>query len=283
VNNAVALHQVVHGYDRGHGLLAGSITLSARDLDLVTRLSDLSGQLTDERDFHPYLTLYPLPSRIFYAVARTWLDPLADRSGCVLTHTLLVPLDAWATCRYPSALDDLLRPPGRDNLAPYSRTVSWIPAIGTSMPHPGASPAFSPTFAQRYFLEGIRPIVWLAEPSADQVAWPIVTFLWPTLRSVFTCCTLAFQQRDHEDHPFDLLFSPPSATARFSGLSKQHIVGRETIGSRPDAQRDWAPRLTALIFAANANEHVRSLAETAHFGHRDHSDRAIVISEIGRS
>ena len=43
----------------------------------------------------PYLTVYPLPSRQFFALARTWLDDEAPRSGCVLTHTLLIPLEDW--------------------------------------------------------------------------------------------------------------------------------------------------------------------------------------------
>ena len=102
------IHQLLHGYRRGHELLVGSIRLPAVDGDLVTRLSDLSGTLSGDAKFSSYLTAYPLPSGTFYALARTWPDKTAPREGCVLTHTLLIPTLSWASSDDPFQFGVLL-------------------------------------------------------------------------------------------------------------------------------------------------------------------------------
>lgn len=104
-------HQLLHGYRSGHGQIAGSVKLAARDSELVTRLSDLSGSLSSGLQVESYLTVYPLPSQNFFALARTWPDPDAPRAGCVLTHTLLVPVERWAALANIRSLDDLFRNP----------------------------------------------------------------------------------------------------------------------------------------------------------------------------
>ena len=71
------------------------MVLDAHDQDVVNRLSDLTGRLRPGELFDPYLTAYPLPRRGYYVVARTFQDLDAPRSGCVLTRSLLVPMDAW--------------------------------------------------------------------------------------------------------------------------------------------------------------------------------------------
>lgn len=97
----VLVHQLLHGYRRGHRLLAGSIDPDHNTADLVARLSDLSGSLISDAEFQPYLTGYPLPSAEFYALARTWPDDSARRAGCVLTHTLLIPIERWGKTLNP--------------------------------------------------------------------------------------------------------------------------------------------------------------------------------------
>ena len=129
------VHQLVHGYDHGHSLLAASTTLAREDLDLVGRLSDLSGTLGTDLEVAPYLTLYPLPSQKFFAVARTWLDDSAPRSGCVLTHTILVPFSVWATEESPSRFSAVLRRPTRERLADFSVPPTSVPKIGSEDCH----------------------------------------------------------------------------------------------------------------------------------------------------
>lgn len=259
------LQQLVHGYARGHTLLAASIELPVSDLDLVTRLSDLSGTLTTENDFYPYLTLYPLPSGEYFAVARTWLDAAAGRSGCVLTHTLLVPMGMWSRHHQPEVFANLLQLPRRDQLNQYSTPVAYstqlecLPECGTVG---NEVPRRSAVFTRRYFVEGISPLVWLGEKKPDDIAWRIVTFLWPALRSRFCCCTLAFQERSNHDGPFDLLFAPFAAVARFGGLARMHLLNEESRDGERDNSPVWLDDLGRAIFDPRGDEvaTIRSLA-----------------------
>ena len=93
--NRSTVHEQLHGYRKGHQLLSTSLVLDAPDQDAVNRLSDLTGRLRPGELFDPYLTAYPLPSRTYYVVARTFQDLEAPRSGCVATRSLFVPMDAW--------------------------------------------------------------------------------------------------------------------------------------------------------------------------------------------
>ena len=95
----------------GHGQIAASTRLGERDSELVTRLSDLSGSLSSGIRLDPYLTVYPLPSRKYFALARTWPDPEAPRAGCVLTHTILIPIETWASFPGVRFIDSLFRNP----------------------------------------------------------------------------------------------------------------------------------------------------------------------------
>jgi hypothetical protein len=89
------IDQVLHGYRHGHQELAASTRLSETDSELVTRLSDLSGSLAGIAEFDSYVTAYPLLSGKYYAIGKTWQDEEAPRAGCLLTHTLLVPMHLW--------------------------------------------------------------------------------------------------------------------------------------------------------------------------------------------
>src|SRR4051794_25430081 len=105
--SAATVHQAFHGYRRGHELLAGSVRLPSSASDLVTRLSDLSGSIASGWDFTSYVTGYPVVTAPYFAIARTWEDKKAARAGCVLTHTLLVPIDAWKSSPDPRAFSGL--------------------------------------------------------------------------------------------------------------------------------------------------------------------------------
>jgi len=104
-------HQLLHGYRGGHGQIAASVKLTDRDSELITRLSDLSGSLSSGLRLDTYLTVYPLPSRRFFAAARTWPDPEAPRAGCVVTHTLLIPVEFWATFTNVRSVNGFFRNP----------------------------------------------------------------------------------------------------------------------------------------------------------------------------
>lgn len=239
--------QLLHGYRRGHERLGGSMRLPTRDADLIARLSDLSGTLAGTQEFKPYVTVYPLPSRTHMAVAKTWPDASAARAGCVLTHTLLVPVKVWKMSRRLSSIATLFRQPvGSRDEAAYSGELDWHMDVGLE-------PQTLPTpflmnlgFVQRYFAEGKRPIVWFSHPDAEMTLWLLLDGLWPALKANFSACTLCLQPRTLEDRPFDLMFAPTDTYPRFLKIPQENFVD----ASRPVLPtmvepwcRRWAERL----------------------------------------
>ena len=87
----------IHGYRKGHQLLASSIVLPKDDQAVVDRLSDVAGPLRPKEQFVPYLSAYPLPSGTHYVVARTWQDLGVPRAGCVRTKSVLINILAWSS------------------------------------------------------------------------------------------------------------------------------------------------------------------------------------------
>ena len=220
------VHQQLHGYRKGHQLLSASLDLNAQDQDVVNRLSDLSGRLRPGELFDPYLTAYPLPSRAYYVVARTFQDLEAPRSGCVLTRSLLVPMDAWV---------------GLVNL-------DWLPAMLVQVQRgEEALPRDKPTggglapqrvsdervvdLVHALFLEDVRPIVVFDAPEADSIATRLLVALWPTLRRDFSLCTLALGPRRLGDRDFELVFAPLTVQSRFSSDDFQRIGVRGSLPS----------------------------------------------------
>jgi hypothetical protein len=241
VNRSLQIHQLFHGYRRGHEQLAASTKLSHTDSDLVTRLSDLSGTLVSGFTFESYVTMYPLPSSQFYAVALTRPDPSAPRAGCVLTHTLLVDMDDWATIPVPRGISSLFA----DSTAVPNHmvsTLSYIPCAPLVNGHPGAISQEDEDFVVRYFGEGIRPIIWFEAEDANEKLWAIVAGLWPALRRSFSACTLSLQPRTMGKRMFDVMFAPRVASARFSRLSTDHFIGSSEVNREP-WQHEFAMQL----------------------------------------
>jgi hypothetical protein len=246
-------HQLLHGYRNGHAQIEASIRLDERDSDLVTRLSDLSGNLSSGVKFNSYLTAYPLPSRKYYVLARTWLDPDAPRAGCVLTHTLLVPLDYWTTAANLRSLDHLFHNPRSNaphdfnspvNLSSKSRLTSDEVEIDVSS---------SEVFVFRYFGRGLRPIIWFDTDQAEVLLWRLLEHLWPRLRSIFSSCTYSLQPRTLEDGPFDLLFAPNTVYSRFTKLSAEHLIEAGAKDSIPDSDEPWCQQLARDFFSSTPN------------------------------
>ena len=219
------VEQLLHGYRRGHEQLASSIKLPARDAELITRLSDLSGSLASAPKFASYLTVYPLPSGAYFALARTWPDPDATRAGCVLTHTLLVPAPVWATLGEPRALDDLFVLPVSRSLREYGTAIT-IPERFASgyLELKDSDQDVLLTFVDRYFGEGRTPIVWFGQNHSEEVLWRLLRGLWPKLRSSFSACTFCLQPRSLDDRPFELMFAPPAVYPRFKKTKSEHLI-----------------------------------------------------------
>ena len=166
------VEQLLHGYQRGHEQLAGSIRLSARDAELITRLSDLSGSLSGAPKFSSYLTVYPLPSGVYFALAKTWPDPDAARAGCVLTHTILVPMPLWSALSEPRRLQTLFSHPTSRSISEFCSSITMFENnwLDGSSSEENIQPA-KLNFVQLYFGEGTRPIVWFGQDGPEAVSY----------------------------------------------------------------------------------------------------------------
>lgn len=241
------VQQLLHGYRNGHELLAGSVKLPAADAELVARLSDLSGTLQSDVRFEPYLTIYPLPSGTHYAIAKTWLDKDAPRSGCVLTRTALVGMADWQAgdVRLPEILD-ALSPPSRDDRSliqhPLEIETSSFPLYQVPTP-----PVEIEVFVAKYFGEGIRPIVWLRDGDASAILVSICRVLWPQLRKRFAACTLSLQPRSLSNAPFDLLFAPTAVYSRYSKIARENLIESSISGKQRRVSEEWMMELAQLI------------------------------------
>lgn len=237
------VHQLLHGYRRGHELLAASVQLDSHSADLSARLSDISGAMLANTPLEPYLTAYPLSRHGFYALAKTWLDRQAPRAGCVLTHTLLIPSKLWGETRNPQKFDALFAlPANRDELEQF-RSPLALPDELSEVAGPLSQP-FQPAtveFVAKYFGDGRRPIVWFRERDAAEIFWRIVRALWPRLRRQFACCTFSLQPRVLEDRPFDLMFAPSAAFSRFSKLPKESVIEDSAFNRHEVPDRELEP------------------------------------------
>ncbi|WOH68870.1 hypothetical protein [Bradyrhizobium sp. BWA-3-5] len=221
--------------------------LPAVDDELVARLSDLSGTLQSDVRFEPYLTIYPLPSGTHYAIAKTWLDKDAPRSGCVLTRTALVGMAGWLAgdvC-LPDILN-ALSPPSRDDRSlvqhPLEIETSSLPSN-----HVPAPPVEIEAFVAKYFGEGIRPIVWLRDGDASDILVSICRVLWPQLRRRFAACTLSLQPRSLSNAPFDLLFAPTAVYSRYSKIARENLIESSRSGKQRRVSEEWMMELAQLI------------------------------------
>lgn len=245
-----AIQQLVHGYEHGHSLLASSTDLGRDDLDLVGRLSDLSGTLGSGLEVSPYLSVYPLPSKKYFAVAKTWPDESAPRSGCVLTHTILIPLEAWATDGCPSRFASVLKKPTRDRIGDFKVAVESVSEAEAKVT---AREPFGEAFIQRYFGEGLAPIAWFGALAPERAAWCVIQALWPSLRAHFACCTLALQPRTLTDRPFDLVFAPTAVFSRFGEFARAHVVdGRVPLDA--ETIEPWLRSWSECVFESSPAE-----------------------------
>ena len=119
------IEQTLHGYNMGHGLLASSLpNLAPEDQSLLFKLSDWTGfhvLNADEEDC--YLTAYPIPSKNYYAIAKTWYADEMERAGCVWTHTLLIPIDDISQDFDFRTIIGLFRRPENNNFSNYNLSI----------------------------------------------------------------------------------------------------------------------------------------------------------------
>lgn len=125
VNRELIIHQALHGYDRGHGLLASSTEIPASIKKSLQILSDLSGPNV-EIGFESYITGYPIIPMNVYAIAKTWYAQEMERPGCVWTHTVFLDFDKIDEIKNIDRLYDIFkRPDGIKDLNFYNKPIQF--------------------------------------------------------------------------------------------------------------------------------------------------------------
>ncbi len=232
-----SFHQQKHGYRNGHQLLESTVRLEKPDQDVVDRLSDLSGQIRPNEIIPTYLTIYPLPSRTYHVVARTWPDLAAPRAGCVLTKSLLVPETRWAEHPDLSGLLEQLRTP---EVAEPATVIDEAVAV----PFPPSRDPRTTELVEALFLESRKPIVVFGAADAELLATRLVTAFWPAFRGEFSVCTYALGPRKIAGRDFDLVFAPKDARSKFSAWSGRKIE----VGAPRSARHRWSSVVADSIF-----------------------------------
>lgn len=248
--SVITIHQCLHGYRRGHELLAGSVRLPSRVADLVTRLSDLSGSLVAGWEFTSYLTGYPLVGAELFALARTWEDKNATRAGCVLTHTLLVPIEAWRSSSSPQRFADLFASPEEVRNEERLKKPLQLDDKDGPEPRPISLPRGTAVdFVRKFYGEGHRPLVWYDCPDPEGVVWAVARVLWPSLREQFSWCTTSLQPRSIDSRFLDLQFAPLAAYPRFHKIPRENVVSADSEGATSPPE-PWCAPCARWIFSA---------------------------------
>ncbi len=121
------IEQMLHGYDNGHRLLAGSVILKNHsDMDTIATLSDWSEYVAGDGRESSYITAYPLKDSRFYVIAKTWYADEKKRPGCVWTHSLLLPFDSLNSLDDFKRISSLFKRPSEEkDFGDYSRQIDY--------------------------------------------------------------------------------------------------------------------------------------------------------------
>lgn len=231
----------IHGYRKGHQLLASSISLPKDDQMVVDRLSDVAGPLRPKEHFSPYLSAYPLPSGTHYVIARTWQDLTVSRAGCVRTKSILLDAEVWS--RTPPLIS-ILRQLSSAELPTEMDAVriDLEEQLEECLP---PAPDFSANeLLEALFLEDVKPVVVFDAPNPDLIASRLLMALWPDIRRRFALSTFALSPRKVSGRDLDLVFAPSNAKAKFSDWPGRRVDGR----SAQTGRHRWTGTIVRRVF-----------------------------------
>jgi hypothetical protein len=231
----------IHGYSKGHQLLASSVVLPKEDQAVVDRLSDVAGPLRPKEQFSPYLSAYPLPSGNYYVIARTWQDLTVPRAGCVRTKSVLIDAQAWA---HSPPLLPILRLLDPAELPTEMDAVCLELEEQHETPLPPALNFSASELLEALFLEDVKPVVVFDAQHPELIALRLLSALWPTMRRRFALSTFALSPRKIRGRDFDLVFAPSNAKAKFSDWPGRRVDGRS---SQTDRHR-WTGTIVRRVF-----------------------------------
>lgn len=230
----------IHRYKNGHQLVSSTIDLDRSDQDTIDRLSDLSGQLKPGETFEPYFTCYPLPSEKQFVVAKTWQDNTALRAGCVLTKSIIIPINDWASGQCVAFVFSLLNGSIFDPNFPDINTLKSIDAL-----HVGNAPLEE--LVEALFLEQRQSILIFDGLEREQITSRLYEAFWPFLRKSFAICTFALAPRTIKNRSFDLMFTSSNHKTRFSEWKGRRIEGG--VGFKKEIRHRWTHDLVERVFS----------------------------------
>ncbi|PWY53353.1 hypothetical protein [Pseudomonas sp. RW409] len=231
----------IHGYRKGHQLLASSFVLPKEDQTVVDRLSDVAGPLRPKEQFKPYLSVYPLPSGTHYVIARTWQDLTVPRAGCVRTKSVLIDAQIWS-----------LRPPliAILHLLSSAELPTETEAVRTELMEqlekrlPSATNFSGSELLEALFLEEAKPVVVFDAPDPELIALRLLSALWPDIRRRFALSTFALSPRKIGGRDLDLVFAPSNAKTKFSDWPGRRVDGRSLQMNR----HRWTEAIVRRVF-----------------------------------
>jgi hypothetical protein len=233
----------IHGYHKGHQLLASSITLLKEDQAVIDRLSDIAGPLRPREQFPPYLSAYPLPSGSYYVVAKTWQDLSVPRAGCVKTKSLLIDAQYWSQNALIIPISRLL---GSNELPKVNDTmrIELEEQCEDAISYPNVPLFNASELLEALFLEDSKPVVVFDAPDSELIALRLLAALWPGIRRRFALSTFALSPRKIEGRDLDLVFAPSNSKARFSDWSGRRVDARLSKVER----HKWTRTLVRRVF-----------------------------------
>jgi len=226
----INLQQCLHGYERGHRLLASSVELPHAQADAMLDLTDLSGP-REAVGFEAYLTGYPLVGTEYYVLAKTWLAYEMSRPGCVWTHSLLVSKGALADVSATSLNLAFRRP----NVGDYARYKSPIELVPSERWSSGSAPFASKVLAALYLSAFSVWLPWSDSSSCESAILALWDQQWPSLRSAFAFSTGSFSPRQVNGRPLDLQVLPVTQLAAWS--RQEHATNALEMAELPWSKR----------------------------------------------
>jgi hypothetical protein len=231
----------IHGYRKGHQLLASSIGLPKDDQAVVDRLSDVAGPLRPKEQFSPYLSAYPLPSGTHYVIARTWQDLTIPRAGCVRTKSVLLDAEVWS---HTPPLIPILRLLSSAELPTETDAVRIELEEQLEERFPPSPDFCASELLEALFLEDVKPVVVFDAPDSELIASRLLIALWPDMRRRFALSTFALSPRKMCGRDLDLVFAPSNAKAKFSDWPGRRVDGRS---AHTDRHR-WTGTIVRRVF-----------------------------------
>jgi len=201
------IHQTLHGYNDGHRLISGSLTLNSDDARTMVVMSDLSGSRV-KPEVTGYLTGYPLEGAGKYVFARTWAAPEMPRPGCVWTHSLILDNSDLATLKSADGLFASFRRPSENvRNENYFTPLPMAPGLG-HVPLPPSERLRS--IVNALYAAPDRIVVAEVENAEDdeQLIAAIWMQQWPRLRRSFGFCTLSGMDRSKKGAHLDIQLVP---------------------------------------------------------------------------